>query len=80
MASGADADVRVSRHVVPQGDNELIEKARDPELDFRCRRRWNRPQRHLLAAASDDLFAVFGDELMKHGCATPFSTQGTPRQ
>ena len=52
--------------MVPQDVDELIEKQGNPELEFRWRRRRNRPQLRLGPAAADQLFAVLGDKVMKH--------------
>ena len=52
--------------MIPQGIDELIEKARHAELQFRWR--WRRHGAHLdlRAAAADELFAILGDEVVQH--------------
>ena len=52
--------------MIPQGIDELIEKARHTELQFRWR--WRRHGAHLdlRTAAADELFAILGDEVVQH--------------
>ena len=54
--------------------DQLIEKTRDPVLEFRWRRRWNGPHFHFHSAAADELFAVLGNEFVKHCPTTAFLT------
>ena len=57
---------QVRPEMIPQGIDELIEKARHTELQFRWR--WRRHGAHLdlRAAAADELFAILGDEVVQH--------------
>ena len=43
-------------------------------LEFRWRQGWNGPHLHLRPAAADELFAIFGNEFMKHARTPAFLT------
>jgi len=66
VARSGSADLSIRRQVVTQRLDELIEKPGDPELEFRWRRRRNRPHINLRATAADELLAVLGDKFVKH--------------
>src|SRR4030095_4249099 len=78
VARSGSADLSTRRQVVPQRIDELIEKSGNPELEFRWRRRRNRPHLNLRPTAADELLAVLGDKVMKHDRPT-FLTLSRPR-
>jgi hypothetical protein len=88
VARSGSTNLSIRRQVVPQGIDELIEKPGDPELEFRWRRRRNRPHLNLRATAADELFAVLGNKSMKHDHtfltfsrrANGYSTTGKPQR